>query len=435
MALSVSNGKMEAVRTSIEQLRQRPAQLLKARTNAPANIRIATEGMRSFQASLNVAASAVSKASREHPMRAGDLSARLTQVSTFGDLSKLGAAAIAESKLPPAQQDVALLERAATAFQQQGEAGKKAAQDLTAAADSLSYTWTRVLADARRECLITLARTTWDDSSDWATETDYNFGEVSIPCPILDQVEPYDSSDQPLATIYRSKSHRTSLDATVWTALTSSVDLWKEWPSAWHDMGEVWISGTTQVSYHRYHDVVDGKSQTGDWIVVDDETYENFEDDIGMEIAAKPVGMFDDEAFDDPAPAGMSLVGNPTYGGWCQEGGQNCQNSPPSSSGGGGSTVWFWHWNKPYSYFNSYHSAPVAYTGWSDWDRSYRGKQPYYGESGGYRRYGTHGVMTRESAVYKGSRFARSHDATARPAALRDLASSNRGGGPDGGGK
>lgn len=104
------------------------------------------------------------------------------------------------------------------------------------------------------------------------------------------------------------------------------------------------------------------------WYEVSPTFFQQNENNLGMELASRKDGIMSKEV----APAGYSqYVGNEQYGRWQQR--------------DGGS---FWEFYGKYallsSVFNMF-TMPARYSYWNDYDRYYRGRQPYYG--GGY--YGT----------------------------------------------
>lgn len=110
------------------------------------------------------------------------------------------------------------------------------------------------------------------------------------------------------------------------------------------------------------------ENEVSPWHEVSAAFFQQNENNLGMELASKKNGVIQKEV----APAGYSqYVGNEQYGRWVQR--------------DGGS---FWEFYGKYallsSVFNMF-AMPARYSYWNDYDRYYRGRDPYYG--GGY--YGT----------------------------------------------
>lgn len=112
-----------------------------------------------------------------------------------------------------------------------------------------------------------------------------------------------------------------------------------------------------------------------DWVEVSEQAFAEYENDMGMEIAAKTDGTVTKST----APPGYSrYVGNEQYGRW--------------SSGNNGTS--FWEFYGQYAFMSSMIglvAGPVYRSSYTDYRSNYRGSRPYYGRvtSTGSRRYGT----------------------------------------------
>ncbi len=136
-----------------------------------------------------------------------------------------------------------------------------------------------------------------------------------------------------------------------------------------------------------------------DWVEISKATYQVNEKNIGMSIAHKPVGKYDNEVDEVAEPAGfayMAPVGERNqYGYW--------------DRGSGGN---FWVWYGQYALLRDLlwgHSyRPIPSYEWESYRTARSSGQTYYGrdESGSAPKYGTHGTFTQQH--YADSRYVRS---------------------------
>jgi hypothetical protein len=135
------------------------------------------------------------------------------------------------------------------------------------------------------------------------------------------------------------------------------------------------------------------------WVEIPHATYQVCENNIGMSIAHKPVGKYDNEVDEVPEPAGfayMAPIGERNqYGYW--------------DHGSGGN---FWVWYGQYALLRDLlwgHSyRPIPSYEWESYRTARTSGQTYYGrdEVAGAAKYGTHGTFTQQS--YSSSRYVRS---------------------------
>ncbi len=135
------------------------------------------------------------------------------------------------------------------------------------------------------------------------------------------------------------------------------------------------------------------------WVEISRAAYRSAENNIGMSVAHKPVGKYDNEADEVPEPAGfayMAPVGQRNqYGYWDHRDGGN-----------------FWVWYGQYALLRdllwgrSYH--PIPSYEWESYRTARNSGQTYYGrdESASAPKYGTHGTFTQQH--YSDSRYVRS---------------------------
>jgi hypothetical protein len=136
------------------------------------------------------------------------------------------------------------------------------------------------------------------------------------------------------------------------------------------------------------------------WAEISRATYQTAENNIGMSIAHKAVGKYDNEVDEVPEPAGfayMAPVGQERnqYGYWDHSGGGN-----------------FWVFYGQYALLRDLmwgHSyRPIPSYEWESYRTARTSGQTYYGrdEAAGVPKYGTHGTFTRQH--YSESRYMRS---------------------------
>ncbi|MGH7504300.1 MAG: hypothetical protein ACRELX_01555, partial [Longimicrobiales bacterium] len=206
----------------------------------------------------------------------------------------------------------------------------------------------------------------------------------------------------------------------MWQAL--GVDWNASWPGTRHDAAAYWLANWYPRNYHRYQLIENGEAETTDWIEVDEDSYAEHIDHLGMAILAKPYGEFEGGAIRTPAPPGMAYVDNPRYGEWRTD-----------ASGQS-----FWHWYGQYALFATiFGGGPFRYgrADYGCWQRSRAAGAAYFGCSGANPTYGTWGRTTRGSSRYQRTTFATRGGFGMQDASVRGAGPSARGRGPAGGGK
>lgn len=205
-------------------------------------------------------------------------------------------------------------------------------------------------------------------------------------------------------------------------ALHLSANVAKEaWPSSSDNSAEYYISDLRVENYHRYSDETNGAVKETDWIAVTSEEYEDKYNDLGMTLRSKPYGQFTAEVEDDPAPPGMSYVGNPRYGQW--------RNSGGNSS---------WEFYSRYMLYRDLlgDSHPgYSRTEWDDYKTARSKGEGYYGGTSTNPRYGTASESIQSHPRFASSTFGRSGGFHSARSEVRTAGVHARGGGPGGGGK
>ena len=295
---------------------------------------------------------------------------------------------------------------------------------LRGQAKTLNGSMSKTLVDMRVDCAISIGRTSWDNFYDFPTEHTHTYRTRIIPCETADYFAQV--GEGALATYGSGWGGGLSVkvDQTAWNKL--GIDEKEGWSSG-DDGAEYWVADWPNRYYHKYVIIKNGVKTETDWVGVEEDEYEEYEDDMGMDIESKPYGTFEDETLEEAAPPGLANVGNEAYGKW-------------ENDGHGGR---HWTFFETYLFYSMllgprYHYGYGMYTGYN----SYR-SQPmsrrngYYGKgANGKRSFGTYGSQTRQSSRMGRSNFSkRGGFKNAGGASVRGAGLSFRGGGPGGGGK
>ncbi len=167
--------------------------------------------------------------------------------------------------------------------------------------------------------------------------------------------------------------------------------------------------GETLTLHHKYKTVTvhiqdpqkkqGAHSEREAWVQVSKATFDALEGKLGMSVARKPAGKYEEEAESLAQPAGYSYLAPP---------GQSNQYGQWRRDSHGGS---FWVFYGQYMFMRSmfWGSAyqPIMPRDYTDYRRSYTSGRTYYGRTAaGQPRYGTNSRMT--SSRYRSSRYVRS---------------------------
>lgn len=293
--------------------------------------------------------------------------------------------------------------------------------------------YSKTLVDMRADRFVQIGRTSWNESSDANTEFDYVYANCKVDEATYDYFDglPDDLTVMSLGSF----GGGLKVDQNYWNKLNISER--EGWPSGSHGHAEFWVHDTPEEYYHRYV-IYEGVNKTEtDWERVSAALFEEHEDDLGMTIISKPLGMFEDEQLAEAMPQGMAEVGNPKYGEWKQD----------------ATGTSFWQFYGQWAFMNAMLGNNHRYTRseWDSWRTDYRGKQGYYGnqDKDGHTAYGTYssrvqtdprytkstfatqgGLKAAKSEVSAGKIAGRSADSS-----VRGAGPAKRGGGPGGGGK
>ncbi len=183
---------------------------------------------------------------------------------------------------------------------------------------------------------------------------------------------------------------------------------------------EIWAEelDVTEKYYHKFAITENGERTETNWWEVSEETYENYEDDLGMDVVAKPYGFYEDEKLTQSTPEGMALVGNKECGRWERDRSGNR----------------YWAWYGRYHFYGTlFGGRRYYYDDWNTWHGSYRGRKSYYGRDEGV--YGTYGSAVQSDKRYQRSSFGKTKSFKSQATSVRGAGKTSRGRGPGAGGK
>ncbi len=401
---------------------QRAAFLADARDRAPEIVSAGAAKLAEASPALRSLELEVARVSNDYAEKREDLAGRRAGLSQLESDAR-ASQAIAEREaagIAAGTADLAAFADAGTAVVARSEEALAGDVALRARMKELYRSYSKTLLDMKEENIIQIGRTSWNESYDFPREAEVLF-KVEVQEETLDYLERW--GDRRIASIssyFGRSSMNVAIDRGVWDSLR--IDPTTRFPRG-DNAAEFWVGESDSKYYHRYALVEGDQSSQTDWEVVSEETYEDYYDDLGMDIVSKPYGSYEDEVLTEAAPAGMAYVGNPKYGRW--------------ETDNQGRRHWSWGQSFLFYYlaFGGRGRHYYYYTDWNRWNGGYRGRRSWYGPSGGAAVYGTYGSTTRNSSRYANSGFARGGGFARADRSIRGAGPSGRGGGPGGGGK
>lgn len=290
---------------------------------------------------------------------------------------------------------------------------------LRAKLGELSRSYSKTLVDMRVDYYVQVGRVSWEESEliEWPTETTYDYAPRLVDESVYEYFEKWPEDDNVgYWGGFFSQSFTPKIDPGMWGKL--KIDPKEKWPSGDND-AEYYLVDIPVKYYHKYLIVENGEKTETDWVEVDEASFDQNDENIGMDLVAKPFGLYEEEAIKVAAPPGMAYVGNPKYGSW-------------KNDANGGS---FWEFYGKYRLFaDLLGPSPYYRRDWDDWNSNYRGKRPYYGEGSDEReRYGSGSAHAQTR--YAGSHYSKTGGFKSEDTAVRGAGQKTRSGGPGGGGK
>lgn len=265
---------------------------------------------------------------------------------------------------------------------------KKANKENKSLFKELDVSYSKILKDMKAKFYVQVGRTTWDSYSDWNTDVNYTYPVKEVEEDVFKYFDGLQENVVLAKSYNYGRSVSVNIDDKMWNKLSITPN--QGWNTSGNDDGEFWLNNTVVKYYHKYIVESNGKITETGWVeVTEDEFYDNAEN-LGMSIYSKPLGVFEDEAIEEAAPAGITYVDNPKYGEWKKDESGNS----------------FWAFYGKYALISNLMGSNHHYyrNDYNDYNRNYRNSRPYYG-SGNSHTYGTRGSAYRNSSTYKSSNY------------------------------
>lgn len=304
----------------------------------------------------------------------------------------------------------------------------------------LDKSYTKILKDMKVRFYVEVGRTSWDSYSDYNTDTNYTYPMREVDEETFKYFDGL-SDNVILASEsgYGKDSPTVKIDKSKWNALKINP---VEKYDGGDDDSEFWLNNAIAKYYHNYIIEDNGKIEDQSvWVEVDEDTFYDNLEHLGMSISSKPLGYFEDEVIEEATPAGMTYVDNPKYGEWKKD-----------SNGES-----FWSFYGKYMFLSHMMGGnSFSRNQYNDYDRNYRNSgRNYYGSNGNHT-YGTRGTSYTNTKSYANSNYKKSYAGSTRSefghsnlkksyrtqstsgrtqTSSSRTGSARRGGGPGGGGK
>jgi hypothetical protein len=413
---------LDSVRDSTGFWRERRRALDHAKENADSLLSGARTQLQSIDEQLSGFGSRVVAARREFPDQAetiDQLSDPLEEQAAFANRSLERLQEQNRMRESGSVPDYGILAEESTSVE---ETQTRIVQGVAAAEAKLaelSHSYAKTLIDMKADYGLIIRRQSWDNAAEYPYLRDYDYPPRKVDGPTF---EYFDEIPTSLATYKRGwfgneLNTFPGVDRQRWDTLNIKPE--ERWPHSDDDEAEFWLQGATAEYFHKYHVVENGETSETDWVPVDEAFFFANLDNLGMDVEAKPYGVFEENKLTHAAPPGMAYVGNPRYGRW------------ESQNGG-----MVWAWIAPYLFYRTLFGNPWSYSRdeWNAWHGGYHGSRPYYG-SGSTPSYGTRSGRTQTSPTLAGSNFGRSGGFSRPAGSVRGAGPASRGGGFGGSGK
>jgi hypothetical protein len=351
---------------------RRAAFLKDVKDRAPELVREASAALAGASGASRALAAEVDRGARDYPEKAEDLAGRLAAVRKTND-EAASRQRIAEAELGAmgrGSADLAKLGDSTTAVIAAAATVAAADGALRERVSELYRSYSRTLLDMKEEGVVEIGRTSWNEAVDFPRESERRFS-VQVSPEDLESLETW--GDRPIASLssfFGRSNLKVAIDRSLWDTLR--IDALAGMARG-DNSAEFWVGESSALYYHRYAIVEGDESRETDWEQVSEATYEEHYDDLGMDIVAKPYGMYEDEALREAAPPGMAYVGNPKYGKW--------ENDAQGRR--------HWSWGQSFLFYYLVFGGPRHYYYHNDWThyRGHRGGGGWYGrDSNAYGR-------------------------------------------------
>lgn len=293
---------------------------------------------------------------------------------------------------------------------------KKLILDLNKTKDSLkelNQSVIKILKDTRVDYYANALIYSWDETSDWDSESTKYLTPIKITEEMANFME-----NKNIEQIANYPGFFSSYDCKVDQSvcdLYSSTMKNRVFASSGDDSAELWLDNVEEEYFFKYL-IIENEKEREEWVKVSEAEYNKYAEFEGHEIYSKPYGFFNSEALNAPNPIGISTVGNPKYGEWKTD-----------SSGQS-----FWAY---YGQFRLLSDVIDMFAGnnhrysrydYDHWNNNYRNK-PYTGSED---RYSYGGSVMNSSGNYKST-----NGSVNKGSSLRGVGAVTRGRGASGGGK
>ena len=375
----------------------------------------------SCQRSNDLEQGPVAKAKENFPGSEAKIMARFAPFSKMADETKVNADIVKAQYTAhtAGKADYAAFVTAADAIEQAKKTlakdGPKFEKDL----DRLYQSYTKILEDMKVDYYVTIHRESWDERSDFYNPGIFVYTAQVSPAVFQALNQSNAESIADLSPGFNRRNIRVTPGLeSAFKAL--NLDLVAGWPDSRHNAATFYLESTKLRYFHKYLKEENGETSETGWEAVNASFYEQNLENLGMAILSKPYGEFEPDS--QAAPPGMAYVGNPKYGEWKKDESGNS----------------FWSWYGRYAFFSNLFFFPphyYSYGSWNRWNRDYRYKKPYYGQTQTGNTFGSRGTRMRQSPRYQNSTFSKTGGIKTASASVRGRASGLRGGGPKSRGK
>jgi hypothetical protein len=369
--------------------------LVKAKKEAPSLYKDSTSKVSQLQSLIIKAQVYSEKAKVDYPAKSQDILGRFASLRKFLDDSvNMHQIATGEfNKISSSKVNYAVLADSIEFISNALISAKTREVKLKNKLNELYRSYSKVLSDMNIEYYIVIGRETWDSASDWESDDNYTYTSK-----VDEKVYEYFASKGNIAQYgigWGSDFELLGVSQAMWNALKYNYK--HDWPSSSNDEAEFWISNDFSKTYHKYTIIENGKTKETDWIKVSEDEYWKQEGNLGMTIASKPYGMYEEETIKTAVPVGAAYLAKPKIVNGVPTGSNQYGNWKQGSNG-----TSFWEFYGQYAFMSNMlgGGSRYSYDDWDDYDRRDR-KKSYYGKND---KYGTYGSATYNSK----SRYARS---------------------------
>ncbi len=193
---------------------------------------------------------------------------------------------------------------------------KKLVTEITRLRESLkelNNSVIKILKDTRVDYYAKALIYSWDETSDWDSESTKYLTPIKITEEMANLME--SKNIEQIANYpgffsgYDCKVDQSVCD------LYSSTMRSKIFASSGDDTAELWLDNVEEEYFFKYL-IIENDKEREEWVKVSESEYNKYAEFEGHEIYSKPYGFFNNEALNAPNPVGISTVGNPKYGEW-----------------------------------------------------------------------------------------------------------------------